>query len=153
MRRLRNRLVQRLVAAALLVGLGAAWAPGAEAASGQADAVALQAALDAAVAAPTLDAASTAFAAAYVAHGGLADEAPALFDALVSQGFGAPDPLDEAFVPGRLVAPTPAHRGAAALAPETARDAPTEARGATAATIEAQAQPSPRRSPCAPRAP
>lgn len=153
LRRLRHRLVQRLVAAALLVGLGAAWAPGAEARAAQTDAIAFQAALDAAVAAPTLDAAATAFADAYVANGGHAGEAPALFHALVSQGFGAPDPLAEAFVPGRLAAPSPSSRGLAALAPDA-----SDARVATAgpvpvAVVPVPGRPSPRQSPCAPRAP
>ena len=152
MRRLRHRLVQRLVAAALLVGLGAAWSPGAEARAARADAVALEAALEAASAAPTLDAAAAAFAEAFVAHGGRAEEAPALFGALVSQGFGAPDPLAEAFVPGRLAAPS-LGRALAACAPASPAPLSPAARLRPCGPAPSPARPSPRRSPRAPRAP
>lgn len=152
-RRLRHRLVQRLVAVALLVGLGAAWAPGAEARAARTDAVALEAALDAAAAAPTLDAAAVAFAEAFVAYGGDAAEAPAIFGALVSQGFGAPDPLAEAFVPGRLAAPAPSSRTLAALAPATPEAPLAVARPAAPAPDAVSARPSARRTPHAPRAP
>lgn len=151
-RRLRHRLVQRLVAAVLVAGLGA-WAPApASATAGQIDAEAMRLALDAAEGAVTLAGAAEAFTAAYVAHGGSEADAARALQSLAADGFGAPDPLVAHMVPERLAPPTSPARALAAL-PRASR-APLALPTARAVQRSAAAwRAEPRRAPAQPRAP
>ncbi len=121
MRRLRHRLLQRLIAACLVAGVGAGLVPAAQAApaheaSRGLDQAAVSAARQSARQAPTRDAAIDTFVAVYVRVSGDGHAAEALYDALRGDAMGCvPPPAPPVAVASAAPTGVPPLLGAAVL--------------------------------------
>ncbi len=158
MRRLRHRLLQRLVAACLVAGVGAGLVPAAHAAptheaSRGLDAVALAAARQSARQAPTRDAAIDTFVAVYVHVSGDGQAADALYDALRGDAMDCvPPPPPPVAVASAAPTGVPPLLGAAVLTAAVRVERPQAVR-AVLGEYAPVAAPDPARCPFGARAP